>query len=575
MARWKHRRRFCITTALLALGGWATSAGTQVKPGIEIRGTVIDAIDNTPVEGVSVTLIRRVLVGQQVLNEMTVTDDRGAFALWAPSVGEYSLSAAKLPLAFGEYGRDPFVGSPRWFSVSGRTTGIIVRLWKAPQVRGRVLDENSQPLAGVTVRVIRTSALGDGRALKIAGAGSTGVDGTYSLRVLSPGWYLLAAVPRLSLSGPARPVQYHPGVTHAGAAAPIELVKGRSATVDFRLSRWRGFTVGGIVELPSDANGSNSIDLFDVSDPEYPPDFPVATSSVSDLGAFSFPPVPAGSYEIRFVRYAAISGNAPRDGAVRYNNQRFLPERLARVPEGQTWWAAERITVLDRDVTLPIQLIPGVRVSGRVVFTGPGDKPDPAELPNRGVYLRSVDHRFFRPYQVGSVGEDGTFETVSVPPGKYVLGVLGPFSGHETYDGYQLESVRIDGREVSGAAFDLSRNVRDAVLTFSSRPTILSGTVSGVPGEQRCVLIWPDSETLWTARGTDLGRFASVLTVDGPYSVPLFPGSYRLVALEGVRPWDWDSTDNLRRLLRVSEQVTVLAGQTTVRNLRLGVTRSR
>jgi hypothetical protein len=343
--------------------------------------------------------------------------------------------------------------------------------------------------------------------------------------------------------------------------------------IRFRLQRERGFMISGVVQVPPDLTPPHSLDLFDVSSEELPSDFPVATASLTKLGTFAFPPIVPGSYEIRFVGYPRLSPTAMRDGTVRYNDQRLFPERLAKIPEGQTWWATERVTIADKDVTVALQLRPGVRISGRMVFEGPGEKPEPRLLPTRGVYLRSVDHRFFRPFQLASAMEDGTFVTMAVPPGRYVLSVPGPFGAEQSYDGYQLESVKVEGRDVAGVSFDLNRDVKDVVLTFSSQPTVLTGSVSGKPGQQRFVLVWPEDEALWSGRGTQLGRVAFTLTADGAYRLPVFPGSYRVVALEGVPPGDWESTRYLRSLFGVSERVTVPRGQTITVNLKLSSSR--
>ena len=229
--------------------------------------------------------------------------------------------------------------------------------------------------------------------------------------------------------------------------------------------------------------------------------------------------------------------------------------------------------MIDKDVTVSLQLRPGVRVSGRIVFKEAGEKPDASVLPTRGIYLRSVDYRFFRPFQVGSARENGTFQTVAVPPGRYVLGMTDPFRTYQGYDGYQLESVKIGGREVAGVSFELIADVRDAVLTFSSRPTILAGSVSGKSGQQRSVLIWPEEELLRSGRGTQLERLYSAKTVDGTYSVPVFPGTYRVVGLDGVPPIDWESPTYLNKLLPDSQRVTVPAGQTVTHNALLAKVR--
>jgi hypothetical protein len=566
MAPWTNAFRGFVAVVLLASAS-DPSAQSQSKPGIEIRGTVVDGVDGTPVEGVRVRLIRRSPVGGEALDQATLTDERGAFVLSAPSPGEYSISAYRAPLAFGEYGKDPFSGSQRWFPVSGRTAGIVIKLWKSPQVNGTVVDESDQPLANVIIRALRIMTIGDRRVLTTVMTGNTAPNGRYALDVVSPGRYLLQAVPRLSPSGPARFPQYHPNSTRPSGAAPVDLVKGQATTIDFRLKRERGFVVSGRIDLPADMVGPNTLDLFDVSDAEMPASTPVVATSVSTMGTFSFPLVPVGLYEIRFVKYAALPANAVPDGAVRYNDQRFVPGRLARVSDGQTWWAAERVSVIDDDVSVLLRLQPGVRVSGRMVFEGPGDKLDSALLPTRGIRLQSTDHRFFRPFQVGSAGENGVFSTVPVPPGRYVLGLYGTLPETEAFEGYQLESVKVGGREVAGVSFELNQDVRDATLTFSSRPTVLMGSVSGQRGDQRSVLVWPDNEALWTGRGTELGRLRHAITAEGTYRLSLLPGSYRVVALEGLPPPDWESSEYLRRLLRVSGLVDLAAGQTTVRNL--------
>jgi hypothetical protein len=184
-------------------------------------------------------------------------------------------------------------------------------------------------------------------------------------------------------------------------------------------------------------------------------------------------------------------------------------------------------------------------------------------LATRAIYLRSVDHRFFRPVQVGVAREDGSFGTVPVPPGRYALGVL------ESYPGYQLTSVMVGGREVGGSSFELDRDIADAELRFSPRPTVLEGSVAGEPGQARFVLTWPEDESLWSARGTGLGRVWLREAAGGSYRIPVFPGTYRLIALDGVPPADWEASAYLRQLAPFAERVIATAGSRDVRSLRV------
>src|SRR5262249_15802654 len=149
----------------------------------------------------------------------------------------------------------------------------------------------------------------------------------------------------------------------------------------------------------------------------------------------------------------------------------------------------------------------GVRAAGKIEFAG-GVRPSAEMLPTRGIYLRSLDHRFFHSFQLASASEDGTFTTASVPPGRYVLGVM------DQFDGYQLESVSVEGREVAGLGFDLQRDATDVTLRFSARPTAIAGNVSGKSGDQRYVILAPGDEGQWSGRGTELGRVKSVVTTD-------------------------------------------------------------
>ena len=548
--------------ALSALLLWVPPLQTPPqKQGIEIRGTVVSALEGKSVEGATVTLMKRVPTGQGMV-EQTVTDERGTFTLRAPSAGEYSLSASRFPLAFGEYGRNPFTASPqRWFRVTGPTSGIVVELWALPIITGAVRDENDQPVARASIRIMQWSVLGGREVLRQRTRTPTDARGVYSLQQVPPGTYVLAAVPPAMVAGPAQPIQYYLNATTPTAATPVELGASRvTRGIDFVIRRERGFTISGAVEIPPGLPGPYILELY-----ETPADGLLsnleAARAVSKDGRFTFPPVAPGSYEIRFVRYAERLPNSVPDGAVRTTGDRRGPERLASIPDGPTWWAAERADVVDKDIDVSIRLRQGVRLRGRVVFEGSGPPPEPPVLPTRGVYLRSLDHRFFGSVQLGSPREDGSFRTVAVPPGRYALGML------DAYDGFHLESITVGGRDVAGVGFDLDRDLDDAVLTFSSRATVVSGRVAGEPGE-RFVLMWPQDETLWSASGSGLGRLYRAVTVDGSYRLAVFPGTYRLIALPGLPPPEWESPAYLRSLSLspFAQEVIVRAGQTVIHN---------
>src|ERR1041385_8948192 len=105
--------RYGSTGLRVAALMWSV-AGLQVSqqhPGIEIHGTVINGIDGKAEPDVRVTLVRRTSTCQQILNEQALTDERGVFVLRAPSAGDYSISASRSSVAFGDFSGDPFTGS--------------------------------------------------------------------------------------------------------------------------------------------------------------------------------------------------------------------------------------------------------------------------------------------------------------------------------------------------------------------------------------------------------------------------------------------------------------------------------
>jgi Carboxypeptidase regulatory-like domain len=550
---------------ILTVTALGTALWAQGKPGIPIRGVVVGARDGKPREGVTVRLVAR--HGSPPADALT--DAKGAFTLMAPSAGEYYVYAVRSGFERGEYPGDPYATVPQpWLQVSGPMSGLVVKLREGPRVAGAVRDQNDQPVAGAFVQSLRRSVLG-GRQILVPGLRTlTGADGAYDLALYDPGTYFIAVLPTHRPMARASSVLYYLDARTASLAAPLELKANETTrTIDFHLRRERGFVISGMLDLaPGRAGVVQILYLYRVSGDSLPVKLEAA-HVVLENGRFTFPPVPAGPYEIRFVSYPQLPAAGPRDGMVRSIDQGLLvPERLALVPDGATLWASKRVDLVDDDVAVVLQLQQGVRVSGRVVFTGPAPKPDPSLLRTRGIYLRSVDVPAFHNGPLGPAREDGTFQTVGVPPGRYVLGTY-VIGADDPYPGFQLESVRVGGHEVGGMSFELDHDITNAVLTFSAQVTAVTGHVTVTPGGDTFVLIWPQDEAQWNGSGTSLERiYRAVLTGDS-YAVHVFPGKYHVAALAGLPPQDWESPEYLRSIAHLSQPVDVVAGQTVVENL--------
>jgi hypothetical protein len=118
-------------------------------------------------------------------------------------------------------------------------------------------------------------------------------------------------------------------------------------------------------------------------------------------------------------------------------------------------------------------------------------------------------------------------------------------------------------------SFDLSADIDDAVIVLAARTTAITGRIEGAINDDRFLLMWPEDQALWSGGGTGLGRIYRAVTSDGFYRLQVYPGAYRVAAMAGLPPEDWESPEYLASLVGVSQRVTVFAGQTATHNAAL------
>jgi hypothetical protein len=220
------------------------------------------------------------------------------------------------------------------------------------------------------------------------------------------------------------------------------------------------------------------------------------------------------------------------------------------------------IVVSDQDVDdVLLQLSPGARVSGRVIFEGGA----PALVAATSVFLDRVDQR---PLRLGPARPDraGQFTTTDFPPGKYRLrvGVIPA--------GWMFKSAMYEGRDIADEPFDLeSADVKGVVVTFTTRGTRLSGAVRserGRPDPETSVLLYPSRPSAWTPT-VSIFRMRSVRTsATGSYTMTSIPpGEYYLVAIAEDTFPGWQDPKRLAELARRAIRVRIAEGQTLVQDL--------
>jgi hypothetical protein len=274
--------------------------------------------------------------------------------------------------------------------------------------------------------------------------------------------------------------------------------------------------------------------------------------TVSDpSGAFTFLGIPSGQYILKVRLFPR-----PAPGT---------PNAAAQALEETALWTATPVTVADTDLTnLAIVLRPGLRVSGRVEFSG-ARQPSPADLQRIAIRLQSAEGRTSSPMSVdGRVATDGTFKTSGYPAGRYIANVL----ASSIPAGWSVRSITASGRDISVEPLELSdADIGGVVIAFTDKTTELSGTVTGPKGPDPAaeIVVFPADSMAWKGIGV-VARRGRVQRVSGAgaFSISgLPPGDYFVAAVPGTLPGDRQDPALLAALIRDASRVTLADGGTT------------
>ena len=241
---------------------------------------------------------------------------------------------------------------------------------------------------------------------------------------------------------------------------------------------------------------------------------------------------------------------------------------------GTGQFARATVEVTGSDV-FGVQLVmrPAMSFTGQLVFRGQTMAPSVA---SRRVPLRSLS-----PPGAGLVpsvlptNAAGMFTVSSVSPGRYVLGgplALGPTSDTMTW---ALESVIVDGRDVTDVPLEITESVpKDVAVTYTDRFQELSGRLTrstGAPVSEHTIIVFPEDKAYWvtgsrrivtTRPGTD-GRFT--LSGQGPTTLP--PGKYLLAAVTDIDRDEQFDPSFLSALMPAAVSITLQPGEKKVQDL--------
>ena len=181
-----------------------------------------------------------------------------------------------------------------------------------------------------------------------------------------------------------------------------------------------------------------------------------------------------------------------------------------------------------------------------------------------------------------------TFETPFGEPGRFAVSARReaglPFSTiaaggqyiARPYEmgGWFVQSVTLGGRDITDRVFDLQTDTTSLVVTFTDRPSKVSGTVTderGAASPTAVVLAFPVDPKRWSGFGMSPRILKSALaTRTGVYTFDhLPPGDYYVIAIDPAEADDWKDPKTLEALASEAKRLTVTATAATPQTLDL------
>ena len=391
---------------------------TQNQTGkASIEGSVLDAITHEPVKKAAVMLNGR-------MGLSAVTDASGHFAFRQLPAGQYIIQANSERYPFSPVSFE--LGQLLSISLAAdeQKQDITVSLTPGASVRGRIVDDEGNPMSGCNVTAMQFRDMGMGRTLQQSGSSQIDEKGEYRISNLPSGKYYIQARCFKSIplphpfvrrtSPPDVPMLTYAPVFYPSAPDPVSAAKVQASPgadisgIDFRMAPARGVTVRGHAGPAADRNIQLSLTPKDPTLREFRTQGARVNSST---GEFQIQNVLPGSYDLV----------------------------ATATDEGRSYFAKVSVEVGDvplDPIDLPLALAP--TVSGTISIESDTKVP----MNNMHVMLNPLEFRaMMGPPPQAEEQSDGTFLINSVMPGRWRLNVTG-------MPGY-IKSVKQGDQEVS------------------------------------------------------------------------------------------------------------------------------
>ena len=238
-----------------------------------IEGSVFNAATGAALRRVNLTL-RPSMSGMVQQGPMSptasyaaTTDAEGKFRIESIEPGTYMLHAERQGFVRQQYNSRAtnLLGTPLAIAAAAEIKELNFKLIPQAIVTGRVLDDEGEPLAGVTLQVYRSMRIRGKQQLRQAAGSQTNDTGEFRIADLAPGRYWLSATERnnAGMFGEAAPrnttgkpqeayvTTYFPASIDQDGARPIDLIGGQTlASIDIRMRKERVYSVRGKIAAP-------------------------------------------------------------------------------------------------------------------------------------------------------------------------------------------------------------------------------------------------------------------------------------------------------------------------------------
>lgn len=379
--------------------------------------------------------------------------------------------------------------------------------------------------------------------------------------------------------------QYFPAALTTKDASIITLKPGEDRSgVDLQLRLVPAVQLSGRVAGPNGPAAFLGLVLFPATAADLVSDGTAESArTISDAaGSFTFAGIAPGQYIIKVRMFPQPQSSRGAAAGSTVDGAPVAPVDIGQAPAGSgtmgrggpppppppdepSLWATVPVTVGETDVSgIAVTLRTGIRVSGRVEFTGARPQPVADAIQRMTIRMQTAEGRTSSPIPAeGRAAADLTFRTTGYAGGRYVASVINT----TVPGGWTLRSVTYNGKDISVDPVELAdADITGVVMTFTDQATELSGTVTtraNTPDPASEVIVFPADSTAWRDVGVVARRWRDErVTPAGMFAMTgLPPGEYFVAAVAIDAPDDPRDPKVLQALMPSAMRVTLSDGE--------------